>query len=86
MLGSRRERFEELERALEGRSHAIGATELEVRVADEPVGTCGAPWSAGGLELTGGSLGLVPRLLESPVRLRRLGQLQEREAVLLRAR
>ena len=46
---------------------------------------CGASRGAGRVELDRGSFGMVPRILESPVRLRHLRQLQEREAVLFGA-
>ncbi len=52
----------------------------------KPVGASGATRRAGCVELGRGGFSMVPRLLESPAGLRRLGQLQEREAVLLRAR
>ena len=56
VLRRRGKRLEELQRALERRAHAIGSSELEVRVPDKAVGAYGAPRSTDRFELARGSL------------------------------
>ncbi len=78
-----RKPFEQLERVLEGCSHAVGATDLEVGDAEHSVRSHGVRCRACGFQLQRRLVIHGPRLLEPRQRGRRVGCADQGQAVLL---